>query len=209
MMTMLQPKQLVKIEKYPNADYGSSTRKDVIDQVRASLAQDGCAVLSNFLSDTGLKAILGEALPCREGAYFSEHNRTNAYLSISDTSYPDTHPVNIMMDRTNGFITADNFSSESLSYRLYHWQSLMDFLAECLEKDELHIYADPVSNMIVNVGPPNTQFNWHYDTNEFTITMLLNPASSGGYFEYVPNIRNANDENYDEVAKVLNGGRKK
>jgi hypothetical protein len=84
---------------------------------------------------------------------------------------------------------------------------LIRFIADCLGKDQLHIYADPISNMIVNVCSPGTQFNWHFDTNEFTITMLLKPACSGGYFEYAPNIRNSHDEKYDDVARVLSGDR--
>ncbi|MEP1552012.1 hypothetical protein, partial [Paraglaciecola sp.] len=50
-------------------------------------------------------------------------------------------------------------------------------------------------------------FNWHFDTNEFTITMLLKPAAKGGHFEYVPGLRTPNDECYDEVKKVLDGDR--
>lgn len=61
--------------------------------------------------------------------------------------------------------------------------------------------------MIVNVGKPDQEFNWHFDTNEFTITMLLRPARAGGKFEYVPRLRNAKMECYDEVHKVLNGSR--
>ena len=59
--------------------------------------------------------------------------------------------------------------------------------------------------MIVNVGRPETCFNWHFDTNEFTITMLLNAAESGGHFEYVPNLRTAEGECYADVSKVLEG----
>ena len=50
---------------------------------------------------------------------------------------------------------------------------LKRFLEECLQKDELFIYDDPISNMIINVIKPGQFFNWHFDTNEFTITMLL------------------------------------
>ena len=90
---------------------------------------------------------------------------------------------------------------------MYYWDPLKQFLQECLGKDELHIYEDPVSNMIVNVGQPGQQFNWHFDTNEFTITMLLKPAESGGIFEYVPGLRNSQDECYDDVMEVLQGDR--
>ena len=61
--------------------------------------------------------------------------------------------------------------------------------------------------MIVNVCKPGQTFNWHFDTNEFTITFLLKGAESGGYFEYVSNLRTKTDECFDEVKKVLNGNR--
>lgn len=61
--------------------------------------------------------------------------------------------------------------------------------------------------MTVNVGKPGQQFNWHFDTNEFTITMLLQAAESGGYFEYAPDLRNPNDECYEEVKEVIDGDR--
>jgi hypothetical protein len=63
--------------------------------------------------------------------------------------------------------------------------------------------------MIVNVCKPGQTFNWHFDTNEFTITFLLKGAESGGYFEYVSNLRTKTDECFDEVKNVLNGNRSK
>ena len=131
----------------------------------------------------------------------------NVYLGESDPELPADHARNIFLARTNGFVTADLLGEETVSRQLYYWEPLRRFLADCLGKKKLFIYADTVSNMIVNVGKPGQQFNWHFDTNEFTITMLLKPASSGGYFEYVPALRSQNDECYDEVKKVLEGDR--
>ena len=47
-------------------------------------------------------------------------------------------------------------------------------------------------------------FPWHFDTNNFTVTLAIQNAETGGAFEYAPNIR-ANGENFDEVRKVLDG----
>ena len=109
------------------------------------------------------------------------------------------------MERSNGFITSDLFDKETQAYKLYHWKPLRDFLAACLDKDKLYIYADPISNMIVNLCKPGQTFNWHFDTNEFTITFLLKEASLGGFFEYVPNLRTKDDECFKDVKQVLNG----
>ena len=78
-------------------------------------------------------------------------------------------------------------------------------MQDCLGKDELHVYEDPVSNMIVNVQRAGQEFNWHFDTNEFTITMLLQPADQGGEFEHVPELRAPDDENDAGVTAVLDG----
>jgi len=206
-MQSFNGRKLINYERYPIADSRNPARKQVIDTVRSEIAEDGCALLDGFLSDFGLSTLLGEALDRRSSAYFSDKTRANAYFSAPDPSLPDSHPVNIMMDRTNGFITSDQFEPACFSYRFYHWDSLSRFLADCLGRKQLYIYADPISNMIINVCSPGTRFNWHFDTNEFTITMLLQPASRGGYFEYVPDIRSSSNEEYDEVASVLNGDR--
>ena len=88
----------------------------------------------------------------------------------------------------------------SLRNNFSYWEPLKHFLADCLNKQELFIYEDPISNMIINVGKQGEKFNWHFDTNEFTITLLLQAADSGGIFEYIPNLRKPDDECFDEVA---------
>jgi predicted 2-oxoglutarate/Fe(II)-dependent dioxygenase YbiX len=47
-------------------------------------------------------------------------------------------------------------------------------------------------------------FPWHFDTNNFTVTLAIQNAESGGAFEYAPNIR-AGGENFEEVSRVLAG----
>lgn len=207
MSSELNCSQIINHDRYPIGEYDNPLRTAAIEQVRAELAEDGCAVVREFFSPAGLEALLDEASTRKEKAYFSPKKQCNVYLNDGDDNFPENHPVNIFIPRTNGFITADNFGEETASHRLYHWEPLKRFLQECLGKDELHIYEDPVSNMIVNVGQPGQQFNWHFDTNEFTITMLLKPAQSGGIFEYVPGLRNSQDECYDDVMDVLQGDR--
>ena len=207
MSETLACRQIINHDRYPIDDFDNPLRQAEIERVRAELAADGCAVVREFFSPAGLRALLDEGEARKAQTYFSPKKECNVYLNDGDPELPPDHPVNIYIPRTNGFITADNFGEETASYRLYHWPPLKQFLQECLGKDELHIYEDPVSNMIVNVGQPGQQFNWHFDTNEFTITMLLKPAQSGGVFEYVPGLRNASDECYDDVLAVLRGDR--
>ena len=207
MKPALSCQQIINYQHYPIDRHDDPRRQAVVEQVRADLESEGCAVIRNFFSSEGLAELLSEAETRKAQAYFSPSKACNVYLNDGDPEFPRDHPRNMFMPRTNGFITADLFGEETAARRLYYWQPLKTFLADCLQKSELHIYEDPVSNMIVNVGKPGQQFNWHFDTNDFTITMLLQPASSGGIFEYVPGLRNAEDECYDDVKRVLDGDR--
>jgi len=200
-------RDIIDHSSYPLDQLENPLRQQTIDQARAHLAQDGCAVIRHFISEVGLQQLLSEATDRKAQAYYSPKKTCNVYLGDGDAELPDDHPRNIFIPRTNGFITADLLGEDTAAHRLYYWKPLKRFLADCLNKEKLFIYEDPVSNMIINVGSPGEQFNWHFDTNEFTITMLLNRASSGGHFEYVPALRSQDDECYDEVKKVLDGDR--
>ena len=201
----INPASLVNTSRYPLDNTENPQYQKSLTLTRAQLKRDGCAVIPDFLNPFGLSRLLAEAEERRKSAYFSAITKTNVYFSADDASLAEDHPQRIFLERTNGFITSDCYDDSSASRVLYNWQALIKFIQDCLGKDQLYIYEDPVSNMIVNVLKPGSQFNWHFDTNEFTITMLLKSAVSGGHFEYVPNLRNANDECYEDVRAVLRG----
>ena len=50
-------------------------------------------------------------------------------------------------------------------------------------------------------------FPWHFDGNEFTLSILIQKADKGGFFEYCPDLRKKDNENFDEVRNVLKGDR--
>ena len=47
-------------------------------------------------------------------------------------------------------------------------------------------------------------FPGHFDTNNFTNTLVIQSADEGGLFEYAPNIRQ-DGENFEAVKAVLDG----
>jgi len=199
--------ELIDRDRYPVDAPQSTVRAAVVSEAVAALQHDGCAVLPKFFSADGLEALTAEAVARKDQAYYSDNKTCNVYLGDANPERPQDHPQNIFLRRNNGFVPADTFAADTVSRRLYDWPPLKDFIADCLGKDELFVYADPISNMIVNVNRPGEQLNWHFDTNEFTITMLLQAADSGGYFEYVPKLRNRDDECYEEVKRILDGDR--
>ena len=50
-------------------------------------------------------------------------------------------------------------------------------------------------------------FPWHFDGNEFTVSILIQEAEEGVLFEFVPDIRKPGDENLGTVKSILKGRR--
>lgn len=191
---------LINLEKYP-IHQKSHARDNVIEQVRADLARDGCAVIKRFLTQEGIDALLKEA----EGVSDKGHrsfNRTNPYFTTDDPSLSASDPRRAFFDRSNNFIPADNFAKGGSLRSVQDFPAFDPFIKECLREEKFYRYADPLADVIINMADEGNGFPWHFDTNNFTVTLAIQNAEEGGAFEYAPNIR-ANGENFDEVKAVL------
>ena len=193
---------LIDYERYPiNRD--GAARDILVERVRSDLASDGCAVIKRFLTAKGIAALAAEADGVAEKGHRS-FNRTNAYFTKDDPSLPPDDPRRQFFDRSNSFVPADNFPKDGPLRTVHDSRGFDDFIKDCLQETEFHRYADPLADVIVNVAEEGNGFPWHFDTNNFTVTIAIQNAEEGGAFEYAPRIR-AGDENFAEVARVLNG----
>lgn len=201
----LQADDLIDYDRYPIAAPGSE-RDAVIAKVRTSLRNDGCAVLKGFLTPTGIDASVEEADGVSQNGHQS-YSRTNPYFTLDDPSLPKDDPRRRFFDRSNAFIPADNFRSDGALRTIFDSAGFDDFIRNCLDEpeDRFFRYADPLADVIVNAAREGNGFPWHFDTNNFTVTLALQNADHGGAFEYAPMIRDSQFEHFDEVKKVLDG----
>ena len=194
---------LVDLERYPLNAEGSVDFTALLETTRASLEQDGCAVLKGFIRPAALPALVAEAENAAPNGHRS-FNETNVYFTKDDPSLPDDHPARQFYPRSNAFIPADNFGAQSLLRRIYEWPALTPFLKAALREERFFPYADPLADVIVNMADEGPGFPWHFDTNNYTVTLAIQNAESGGAFEYAPNLRKGG-ENFEGVSAVLNG----
>lgn len=166
----------------------------------------GCCRIPNFIRQEIVEEMVLEARNLHEKTYWSTHEQ-NPYASEDDDRFPEEHPRRFFSVRSNGFISADLLPANSPLNRLYASDVLMHFVWECLEVDRpLYRYADPLASHPYSVMEPGSEFPWHFDGNEFTISVLVQQAEKGGIFEYVPDIRKPGQENYEKVEAILHGG---
>ena len=176
----------------------------MIQRLRAELDHEGCAVLKGFIRSDRMADLV------REGdrvASFGHRNfnRTNAYFTQDRPDLPQSHPLRRFYDRSNAFVPADNFAADSMLRALYEWPAFAPFIQSALGEQRFFRYADPLADVIINLAEEGNGFPWHFDTNNYTVTLAIQNAESGGEFEYSPNLRSATDENYAGVQAILDG----
>lgn len=194
----------IDLEQYP-IDQQGPARQAVIDTARAAIDTDGCAVLKGFIRPDRLTDLVAE---CDRVAAHGHRNysRTNPYFTVDRPDLPASHPLRRFYDRSNAFVPADNFGADSTLRAIYEWPAFAPFIQEALGEQNFFRYGDPLADVIVNLADEGNGFPWHFDTNNYTVTLAIQNAEEGGDFEYSPHLRTPTDENYAGVEAVLDGG---
>jgi len=199
--------ELVDLDAYPIDQPESAEYQAVVDRARQGLREDGCAVIKDFVRPEA-QAVLGQEIWDRKATTHFSTQVINPYFHFTkNPDFPERHPMNTFLERSSGFVPGDSWEDTTVMRQLFEHPQLAGFLADCLEIDELHPYADPLAGLTANILDPGQQFTWHFDTNEFAVTVLIEEADEGGLFEYVPAIRSDGDEGFDAIQDVLEGGR--
>ena len=120
---------------------------------------------------------------------------------------PKDHPKRTFMHRYNGYLNSDCFPKESEMKYLYETEELLKFISACLGVSPIYRWADPLACHAYNVMKPEGVLPWHFDSCEFTLSLMIQKPEKGGIFEYCPNIREPGNENFNEVQKVIAGDR--
>ena len=196
--------QVVNTARYPLSEPTSTDWKCVVLHTRHELQNFGCSVLPNFIRSSLRDALQLECASITPLAYYDVET-VNAYNITTDSSLPEDHPGRITMRRGNAFVARDRIHKDFIIHRLYSSELFQHFIASCFELSRIYELADPLAGLCLNVLTTGMEHPWHFDTNEFTVSLLTQESQAGGVFEYCPNIRSAQAENFDNVRTVLVG----
>ncbi|MFG2208898.1 arpA protein [Streptomyces sp. NPDC048638] len=196
--------QVVDPDRYPLPDLDSARGRAVISRARRELNTLGCTVLPDFIRPSLRETLEREGTALAPEAHVDVET-VNVYNIAVDSTLPGDHPGRRTFQRGNAFVPRDRIPAGALIGRLYSDPAFQGFIARCFGLPQLHELADPLSGLVLNVVAPGMEHPWHFDTNEFTVSMLTRQAEDGGVFEYCPHIRSAHDENFDDVRDVLDG----
>jgi hypothetical protein len=198
---------LVDFTIYPLDCPESKQYKKALENARAQLKEDGCAIFRDLLRPTAVRIISQEIVARKSTTHFSTSSMNPYFHSTHNPDYPDHHPVNTFIERSSGFIPGDSWDSSLAIDVLFRSEALTQFIRDALETKAVFCYADPLAGLTANILDPGQQFAWHFDTNDFAVTAMIDEADDGGLFEYVPMTRTPDDESFEKIQQVLDGDR--
>ncbi|WP_423919345.1 HalD/BesD family halogenase [Candidatus Poriferisodalis sp.] len=191
----------------PPSDPGHATYWRAVRTARAGLRSDGCALLKEFVTAGAVRLLNDEIVATKPRTHFSTQVINPYFHTDVDPDFDTDHPVNTFTERSSGFIPGDAWPQVCAIDTLFRAPQMCQLLADCLEIDSLYCYDDPLAGLTANILDPGQQFPWHFDTNDFAVTVLVQPADEGGLFEFAPAVRSADDEGFETLAALQRGVR--
>ncbi len=190
----------INTEKYPVFD------QEFLIQSKRDFDRDGALVFDGFLTDEALSQIQREAQRLEDRAYFCVQNHS-VFLTPIDENYSVDHPKNLQVVSSKGCVCDDEISKTSPLRVLYDDRQFCEYLCFVLGEKKLFPYADPLSSINIHYATTGQELGWHFDNSSFAITILIEKPEGGGQFEYVKNLRDADnfEHGFDDVKRVLEG----
>ncbi|HEY2664764.1 MAG TPA: hypothetical protein VGI47_10520 [Candidatus Binataceae bacterium] len=200
------PALLIDRRRYAIDDLQRARGRSLIADCQIQLAKTGACLLPAFLTDAATARMAEEA---RAVAHLANHERSRgtAYLTAPDPTFPEKHPRRHLMTSSVRAVAYDLVPCGSAVRDLYEWDGLLDFIARVVGYHRIYRYADPLGALNIAVMSADDHLLWHFDQTDFVISILLQGSESGGAFEYVPFIRDADNPNYDRIARLFGGDR--
>ena len=195
--------ELIDVERYP-IDDPEGAGAELIARCRRDLDESALCCLPGFVTAGALNSVKEEILAHQGEAYWTESERT-LYSWRDLSALPADHAARITSPHRLASVTRDKFATDSVLNHLFELDELTDFVRRCLGMETLYRVECPYLSMNIKVMQKGAQHGWHFDTNDGAVSLLVQTASEGGHYEYVPYIRSEQDENYERVARVVRG----
>lgn len=192
----------VDLDRYPlQDDLGFAP---IAERCRTQLKESSFASLPGFLRPGAAEAMTGEVLAAIPQAYRREQS-FSAYDESTLEQYPADHVRHRKHESRQFIVATDVLSNAGPLRTLYRSEMLTRRIAQMLDEPALFPLADPVMGCASTVMYDGDSHGWHFDLNDFVVSILLQAPESGGTFDFAPNIRKEGEENYAAVAAVLDG----
>ncbi|MEO0939201.1 MAG: 2OG-Fe(II) oxygenase [Pseudomonadota bacterium] len=195
---------VLDLDRYPLDAPASPGFAGLVASCRAALVAEGLFNLPGFLLPDAVARTLSHVRPRLATQSFHHARDHNIYFSETVPGLAPDDPALAKVTTQNHTLCHDQLRGTPLD-ALYTWQPFMNFLAAVTGNAALYTMDDPLSGVNVLEYRRGEALNWHFDRSVFTTTLLLQRPEVGGDFEYVRDLRSAEDPNHAGIAALLRG----
>lgn len=196
---------LVDVDRYPIDRPANDSWQELAADVHEQLADAGCATLPGFLRGEALGRLASELRSLADHVPILDHAASVYARTDLERQLPADDPRRVRLTWHAGHVTRDMLPPFSVAQRLYVSPQFKAFVAAAVGKRRVFEYADPLAGLVATILPPGGRYPWHYDTNEYVVTIMVNRPQSGGRFEYHRDLRRPGEENLDGLGAILAG----
>jgi hypothetical protein len=197
--------EIVDLDRYPLEDIGGASIDALIREGQAALKRDALFSLPGFVRPDAAAFMAGE-IEGRVGMSARYEADRTSYNSDGNI-WPAGHARAVTHRSRYNQVLNYQIPNNSPLRRLYCWEPLREFMRRVLGYASFHRSECPHLALSSKIAGDGDTDGWHFDGNDVVFSILLKEPEAGGLFEYVPYIRSATEENYDDVAAVFRGDR--
>jgi len=196
----------IDTERYPIDAPQLDAYRVFIEHCQQQLAGTGALALSGFFTANIVRRLVKHS----EIVKFTGHRMNGMFSAYSDNmsdaddiNLPHDHPSRIRLPASHRFIPGDQFNHDNALRQLYEYAPFVAFIRTILGVQELRPINDNLGQINMLVYEPGDCNGWHFDTNAFVVSLVLQTAESGGDYQYIPGLRSLENENLAEVSSRM------
>ena len=194
------PQSLINLRKYPL--FNEAARAELVADARRNMIKEGSAILPEFVLPVGIDLMREEALQLQPQSHRRER-MLGAYAETMPDITDARHPVRRKSPYRMWVTATDQMDPQGATLKIYEWKPLIQLVEEILELEKLFTVADPMMRCNYTFLGDGDEHGWHFDGNDFVVSLMIQSADAGGAFEFAPNIRDDEAPNFERVRDVM------
>ena len=196
---------MIDLDRYPIDRLDTPQGKALLARCLADLDRDAVATLPDFLRPEALELLRVEAerlIPVSR-RFEKVARATDPQGEESSMLEPGSQIRTVKPQNANNQILNYQIPNDSNLRAIYLSPVLTEFVRRLRRAPELYVSQCPHLALTMKVAYERDTDAWHYDPNDGVVTLLLQSPDGGGEFEYAPNIRSDDNENYAGVKRLI------
>ena len=198
--------RIINLDRYPVHRLDDADGQELVMRCQKDLDANAASALHDFIRPEAIKRMAAEASGLIPTSYRHAGKPRQTYPDLDPAAKDDPVAQSVRA------MKQPNSNNQVLNYQIpnnsdfrvmFLWPELKEFVRRVLRVETLYQSQCPHLGLTYKIAFEGDNDGWHYDPNDGVVTLLLQSPDKGGEFEYAPNIRTEDNENYAGVKQLF------